>query len=89
MIVKYNNTRSNPRDLIGGSAQGTILGGINYNIASGDCGAEVITSHDRFRYFDDMYVLELIVLCEKLQEYNFRQHIPSDIRQTISQSQQI
>ena len=79
MIVKYKSSQSNPKDLIGGSSQGTILGGINHNIASSDCGTEVITSEDRFRYYDDMYILELIILCEKLQEYDVRNHIPSDV----------
>ena len=37
MKVNYDNSLSNERELFGGSLQGTLLGGINYNIASSDC----------------------------------------------------
>ena len=37
MIVRYNYGQSDPKDLTGGSPQGTILGGIKHTIASVDC----------------------------------------------------
>ena len=79
MIVNYKSAQSLERGLIGGSPQGTILSGHFYNIASSDCAEEVVTSEDRCRYFDDLYVLELIILTELLQQYDTTNHIPSDI----------
>ena len=79
MKVKYNNSESSIRDLIGGAPQGTILGGIKYNIASSDCAVEEITPEDRFRYYDDLNALELILLSDLLCKYDFEGHVPSDV----------
>ena len=79
MIVRFKNGQSDPKNLIGGSPQGTILGGIKYIIASFDCTPEELTPEDKFRYFDDLNMIEFIILTEKLKEYDFTSHIPSDI----------
>merc|ERR1711954_105738 len=55
------------------------IGGIKYIIASFDCTPEELTPEDKFRYFDDLYMIEFIILTEKLKEYDFTSHIPSDI----------
>ena len=34
---------------------------------------------DKFHYFDDIEILELIMLAEVLGEYNFHGHVASDI----------
>ena len=39
MKVKFNNILSSEKELVGGSPQGTLLGGLNYIIASFDCDA--------------------------------------------------
>ena len=57
MIVRYNNGQSDPKDLTGGSPQGTILGGIKYTIASMDYTPEDLTSQDKFRYYDDLNMM--------------------------------
>ena len=79
MIVRYNYGQSDPKDLTGGSPQGTILGGIKYTIASMDCTPEELTCQDKFRYYDDLNMIELIILTEKLKEYDVLSHVPSDI----------
>ena len=79
MIVRYNNGQSDPKDLTGGSPQGTILGGIKYTIASMDCTPEELTSQDKFRYYDDLNMIEFLILTEKLQEYDVYSHVPNDI----------
>ena len=79
MIVKYNGAQSDPRKLVGGAPQGTLLAGIKYNIASSDCAAEEITSEDKYRYYDDLNMLEFLVLTELLTEYDYVTHVPSDV----------
>ena len=79
MIVRYKNGQSDPKKLTGGSPQGTILGGIKYTIASFDCTPEELTCEDKFRYYDDLNMIELIILTEKLKEYDVLSHVPSDI----------
>ena len=37
MIVKFQGVESTPQKLVGGGGQGTLLAGIQYNIASHDC----------------------------------------------------
>ena len=79
MIVKYEGAQSDPRKLVGGAPQGTLLAGIKYNIASSDCAAEVRTSSDKFRYYDDLNMLEFLILTELLTEYDYLSHVPSDV----------
>ena len=78
MYVKFNNAISNPKPLIGGGPQGTILGQILYISSSNDCSINDVTS-DRYKYIDDISILEIISLAGILKEYNFLEHIPSDI----------
>ena len=79
MIVKYKGVQSKPKPLTGGAPQGTLLGGIKYNITSGDCSVDTVAQKDRFRYYDDLEILEFIVLNDLLVQYNFQEHIASDI----------
>ena len=78
MIVKFNGSESNPKDLIGGGPQGTLLGGLEY-IISNDCSENSTNQKDRFKYFDDLNLVELVLLCDKLVPYDFISHVPSDI----------
>ena len=61
MIVKWRGKVSTQRGLVGGSAQGSLLGGSQYIVGSSDVGSE-IPYDDKYRYFDDLEVLELIML---------------------------
>ena len=78
MEVKMNSHTSQAHDLIGGGPQGSILGQFLYIIGSDDT-AEEVPEQDKFKYVDDLGVLELIETKEKLIEYDFTQHVPSDV----------
>ena len=64
--------------LIGGGPQGTLLGGIEYIVQSND-NADIVSQEDRFKYIDDLSVLQLICLAGLLTDYNFFEHVASDI----------
>ena len=78
MSTKYNTSESEVLDLVGGFPQGSIIGGDCYLSASNDA-ADHISEDDRFRYWDDLEILELISMAGTLQDYDIYSHIPSDI----------
>ena len=78
MKVKMNGEESNLKTLIGGSPQGTLLGQLLYIGGSDDAAGE-ISDEDKFKYIDDLEVVELVSLAGALQEYDFSQHIASDV----------
>ena len=69
---------SDEYDLIGGGPQGTLLGGIEYLVQSND-NADCVEEEDRFKYVDDLSILEVLCLTGFLIEYDTRNHVPSDI----------
>ena len=78
MPVKFNNEMSDLFTLIGGGPQGTLLGGIEYLVQSND-NADTVLPEDRFKFIDDLSVLQLLLLTGLLTEYNFHEHVASDI----------
>ena len=78
MRVKFNNEMSDLFTLIGGGPQGTLLGGIEYLVQSND-NADIVPPEDRFKFIDDLSVLQLVLLTGLLTEYNFHEHVASDI----------
>ena len=78
MKVKFNGEMSAFLTLIGGGPQGTLLGGLEYLLQSND-NADFVPEEDRFKYIDDLSVLQLICLSGLLVEYNFFEHVASDI----------
>ena len=64
--------------LIGGGPQGTLLGQLEYLVQSND-NADVVPPEDRFKYIDDLSLLQLICLSGLLIDYDFHQHVASDI----------
>jgi hypothetical protein len=78
MQVKFNDTYSSVHKLPGGGPQGTLLGLIEYFIQSND-NADCVDADKRFKFVDDLSVLELVMLAGLLTEYNFKQHVASDI----------
>ena len=78
MSVKYNGEESKLHTLIGGGPQGSWSGQACYLTASDDC-AETVPLDDRYRYCDDLTILELVMLGDILTEYNFLEHVASDI----------
>ena len=61
MRVKFNNEVSEFLDLIGGGPQGTLIGGIEYLVQSND-NADIVAAEGRFKYIDDLSVLQLVLL---------------------------
>ena len=78
MKVKFNGELSEFLALVGGGPQGTLLGQIEYLVQSND-NADIVPPDDRFKYIDDLSVLQLICLSGLLCEYDFNQHVASDI----------
>ena len=78
MKVKFNGEMSKLLTLIGGGPQGTLLGGLEYIVQSND-NADIVPVEDRFKYIDDLSVLQLVCLSGLLVEYNFFEHVASDI----------
>ena len=78
MQVKFNGEISDILTLIGGGPQGTLVGGIEYLVQSND-NADIVPPEDRFKYIDDLSVLQLVLLSGLLVEYNFHQHVASDV----------
>ena len=78
MRVKFNGAISGEYSLIGGGPQGTLLGLIEYLVQSNDA-ADWISSEDRFKYIDDLTILELLMLSGILTEFDCYKTVPSDI----------
>ena len=78
MQVKFNGELSKILTLIGGGPQGTLIGGLEYLVQSND-NAEIVQPEDRFKYVDDLSLLQLVLLSGLLVEYNFYEHVASDI----------
>ena len=64
--------------LIGGGPQGSQNGLNTYFCACND-NADHVAIDDQFKYCDDLQVLELVLLGDILTEYNFHQHVASDV----------
>ena len=69
MSVKFNGEESTLITLCGGFPAGSVIGQDCYLVASNDAAQEVDID-DRFRYIDDLEILELLMLSGILQEYD-------------------
>ena len=78
MTVKFGSSVSSVHDLPGGGPQGSLLGGIEYMVNSND-NADFVEDEDKFKYVDDLSVLEFVCLAGLLCEYNFRLRVASDV----------
>ena len=79
MSVKWHGCRSVPRKINGGGPQGATLGILEYLAQSNNC-ADMVNLEDRFKFVDDLTVLEIVnLLTIGLTSYNLKQHIPADI----------
>ena len=77
MTVKYNSAESSLYTLVGGGPQGSWTGQESF-IVSSDDNASFVKQDDRYKYCDDLSILELVLLGDILTEYNFYQHVASD-----------
>ena len=55
-----------------------LVGGIEYLVNSND-NADFVDDEEKFKYVDDLSILEFVCLAGLLCEYNFRLHVASDI----------
>ena len=78
MKVKFNGEESEFYRLIGGGPQGTLIGQLEYLVYSNDS-ADAVAKDDRYKYVDDLTVLQLVLLSGLLTEYDFKTHVASDI----------
>ena len=78
MRVKFNGEVSELFALIGGGHQGTLLGQTEYLVQSND-NADCVEPDDRFKYIDDLSILQLLCLSGMLVEYYFKSHVASDV----------
>ena len=56
----------------------TLIGGLEYIVQSND-NANIVPPKDRFKFIDDLSILQLILLSGLVGDYNFHQHVASDI----------
>ena len=78
MQVRFNNCYSGVYMLPGGGAQGTLIGVISYLVKSND-NAVCVDSSMRYKFVDDLTVLELLMLSGLVYEYDFKNHVANDI----------
>ena len=78
MSVKFNGQESSLFTLVGGGPQGSWSGQQSYIISSDD-NADCVPEDDRYKFCDDLSILELIMLGDALTEYNFWEHVASDV----------
>ena len=78
MKVKYNGEESDILTLIGGGPQGTLIGQLMYLVQT-NSNVDHVDPADRFKYIDDLSILQVISLAGLLTDYNFHLHVASDI----------
>lgn len=78
MSVKFNGQESSLINLCGGFPAGSVIGQDCFLVAS-DSAAQDVNEEDRFKYIDDLEILELVLLSGILEDYNEIAHVPSDI----------
>ena len=79
MRVKWRKKLSSVRHLPEGGPQGSSVGLIEFDSQSND-NAEFLSDDDKFKFVDDLSVLEIInLILIGLSSYNFKQHVASDI----------
>ena len=76
--MKFNGELSSEHSLIGGGPQETLLGMIEYLVQSNDA-ADCVKDDDRYKYIDDLTILEIISLSGVLIEFDCHHTVPSDI----------
>ena len=79
MKVKWHGCISSTRKLNGGGPQGATLGLLEY-IAQSSNNADCVNERDRFKFLDDLTILEIVNLITiGISSYNLKSHVPSDI----------
>jgi hypothetical protein len=78
MKVKMNGKESTILGLVGGGPQGSLIGQLLYIIASNDV-IQSVQEDMKFKYIDDLSVIEALSHKSALIDYDVWQHVPSDV----------
>ena len=79
MVVKWHGCLSVPRKLAGGGPQGATLGLLEY-LSQSNHNADFVSESDRFKFIDDLTVLEIInLLTVGISCFNLKQQVASDL----------
>ena len=79
MRVKWRGKLSEVRDLPGGGAMGATLGIWEF-LSQTNNNADCVPIDDRFKFVDDLTVIEVINLLNiTIESYDIYNHVPSDI----------
>ena len=78
MQVRFNGELSDILSLIGGGPQGTLIGQIMYLVQT-NSNADCVDKADRFKYIDDLSILQIVCLAGLVKQYNFHEHVASDV----------
>ena len=79
IIVKFHGKLSEPRHQPGSGAQGATLGNWEF-LSQTNNSADSVPREDRFKYVDDLSILEIInLLSIGLTSHNFKNQIDSDV----------
>ena len=79
MSVKWHGCRSTTRSINGGGPQGATMGVLEY-LAQSNNNADWVSEEDRFKFFDDLTILEVVnLLTIGISSFNFKFQVASDI----------
>ena len=79
--VKWRGITSTPRRINGGGPQGATIGILEY-LSQTNNSADIVNSEDRFKFVDDLTVLEIVnLLTIGISSFNIKHQIPNDIRE--------
>ena len=78
MQVRLEDKLSSTYHLPGGGAQGTLLGVLQFLVQNND-NADCLEEDMRYKFVDDLSILELLLFGGLLSDYNFMDHVASDI----------
>ena len=80
MQVKLKGIYSSVRELNGRGPQGALLSNLKYLAQSNDS-ADMVSPNDRFKFVDDLIILEILsLLLIQIESYKIQDHVPSDIQ---------
>ena len=79
VVVKWHGTKSEKRDVPGGGPQGAYLGNLKYK-AQSNKSAHSVKEDSRFKFVDDLTVLEKInLLLVGMASHNNRTNVPNNV----------
>ena len=79
MVVKWHGKRTAPKVIKGGGPQGATLGLLEYTSQSNH-NADCVSPEDRFKFVDDLSILEVInLITVGIESHDFKLQVPNDV----------